>query len=352
MLKRLTLAARRILVWLFLPLALMGIIAALPFKTPRPAELGMCIDISNADEATVRREFDLMAAMKVTWIRADFDWSWIEFHRGRFNWEYPDRVVREASARGMKVVALLDYTPQWARQPGTTSHVPPEQVSDYANFARAAAARYAPLGVRTWEIWNEPNTSDFWQPRPDPKRYGELFKAAVSAIRAVDPGATLLTAGLTRGADSADGTTISQTTFLERLYADGAAQLSSAIAIHPYSFPWLPTQHNPALVGGFNELPLVHDLMARHGDAAKKVWITEFGAATGSVFGAVSATDQAATVMQSRRQVQFWDWTGPLIYYELRDAGTDRSDLQQNFGLVRHDLTLKPAAKALMDMPN
>ena len=75
MVKRLPLAARRIFVWLFVPVALMGVIAVLPSTTLEPAQLGMCVDISNADQETVNREFDLMAAMKVTWIRADFDWS-------------------------------------------------------------------------------------------------------------------------------------------------------------------------------------------------------------------------------------------------------------------------------------
>jgi polysaccharide biosynthesis protein PslG len=348
-LRRLPLGARRALVWLVAPVLLVGVLALTPAGPAGPPQLGMCVNLMNADAATVSREFDLMAAMKVTWIRTDFDWSGIESQRGQFNWDYPDRVVREASARGINVIALMAYTPAWARPPGTTTHVPPDQVADYANFARAAAERYAPLGVRTWEIWNEPNTSDFWQPRPDPDRYGQLFRATAEAVRGVDPGATLLTAGLTRGADSADGTTISQLTYLDRLYANGSAQLASAIAIHPYSFPWLPSEHPRALVGGFHDLPVLHDLMVRHGDGGKKIWITEFGAATGTALGAVSGTDQAGTIVQARRQVQFWDWAGPLIYYELRDEGTDRNDLQQNFGVLRRDLSLKPAAKALMD---
>jgi hypothetical protein len=348
-LNRLTKGAGRILLWLLVPVALIGVLALSQVGTVAPAQLGMCISLANTDQATVKREFDLMAAMKVTWIRADFDWAAIESQRGQFNWDYTDRVVQEASARHMKVVALMAYTPEWARPPGTTTHTPPDQVSDYANFTKAAAARYAPDGVRTWEIWNEPNASEFWEPRPDPDRYGQLFRAAAGAIRTVDSGATILTAGLTRGADTASGTTISQATFLERLYANGAAQLATAIAIHPYSFPWLPKEHPPSLVGGFHDLPALHSLMVRHGDGDKKIWITEFGAATGTAPGAMSPADQAKTVLQSRRQVQYWDWAGPLIYYELRDAGTDRSDLQQNFGLVGTDLSLKPAAKALMD---
>jgi hypothetical protein len=335
--------------WLVVPLALIGVLALTPIGRGEPVQLGMCVNLADADPATVSREFDLMGAMKATWIRVDFDWSAIESQRGQFNWAYPDRVVQEASARRMNVVAILDYTPAWARPKGTTSHTPPHQVSDYARFANAAVARYAPLGVRSWEIWNEPNASEFWQPRPDPDRYGELFRAAAGAIRAADPGAIVLTGGLTRGDGAVGAATISQTAYLERLYANGAAQLATAVAVHPYSFPWLPTQHPPALVGGFHDLPTIHSLMARRGDAGKKIWITEFGAATGTVPGAMSTTDQAKTIVQARRQVQYWDWAGPLIFYELRDAGTDRGDLQQNFGLVRRDLTLKPAAQALMD---
>ena len=346
---RLPITARRTFVWLIVPLVLGGVLALAPVGTAGPAQLGMCISLRDTDAATASREFDLMAAMKVTWVRADFDWSAIETQRGQFDWTYPDRVVNEASARGMKVVALIGYTPPWAHPPGTTSHAPPDRVSDYANFASAAAARYAPRGVRTWEIWNEPNSSEFWQPRPDPDGYGQLFRAAAGAIREKDPGATLLTAGLTRGADTADGATVSQSTYLERLYANGTAQLASAVAIHPYSFPWLPSDHPPALVGGFNDLPKLHKLMARHGDAGKKIWITEFGAATGTALGAMSAADQAETIVSARRQVPYWDWVGPLIYYELRDEGTDRGDIQQNFGVLRRDLSLKPAAKALME---
>lgn len=57
--------------------------------------------------------------------------------------------------------------------------------------------------------------------------------------------------------------------YLERLYANGTAQLANAVAIQPYSFPWLPMDSPPQLVGGFNDLPTLHELMVRHGDAGK-----------------------------------------------------------------------------------
>ena len=313
-----------------------------------PLEIGMSVRMWGTDPATIGRQFDLMDAMHVTWVRADFDWSAIEGDRGHFNWAYPDQIVKEASARGMKVLAILDYTPSWARPSGTTSHAPPDQASDYATFAEAAARRYTPLGVRNWEIWNEPNTSEYWEPSPDANRYGELFRAAATAIRGVDPNATLLTGGLTRGADTPDGRRVSQIAYLQQLYSNGTAQLADAIAVHPYSFPLLPMQAYQE-VGGFNDLPALHDLMSRHGDGDKKIWITEFGAATGTGYGAVAENDQANAIMQARERVQTWNWAGPLIYFEMRDGGTDQGDLQQNFGVVRRDLSPKASGEALMN---
>jgi hypothetical protein len=248
----------------------------------------------------------------------------------------------------MSVLGILSHTPAWARPAGTTSSTPPQQVSDFADFGRAAAARYGPLGVHTWEIWNEPNINDFWQPAPDANRYGELFRAAVPAVRAVDPSATLLIGGLTRGTDTANGSRISQITFVERLYGNGAAQVADAIAVHPYSFPSLPSQTITTVVGGFADVPALHEVMRRHGEGHKKVWITEFGAPTGTASDAVSEIDQAIAVMQARKLVQEWSWAGPLFYFELRDRGTNPAIDEDNFGVLRADLTLKPAAQVLI----
>jgi hypothetical protein len=145
-----------------------------------------------------------------------------------------------------------------------------------------------------------------------------------------------------------EGARISQTTYLDQLYSNGTAQLADGIAVHPYSFPSLPMDANQAVVGGLNDLPALHALMDRHGDGGKKIWITEFGAPTGTGSEAVSEEGQAAAVAQAGQQVQLWGWAGPLIYYELLDGGDDRTDIEQNFGILRRDLTPKPAGVELM----
>ena len=106
-----------------------------------------------------------------------------------------DRVVTEASARGLHVLATPLYTPAWARAAGTDPLYPPSDLARYAAFCSAAVAHFAPLGVHHWEIWNEPNRG-FWKPAPDPARYTAMLKLAYAAIKAQDPSAFVVSGGL------------------------------------------------------------------------------------------------------------------------------------------------------------
>jgi hypothetical protein len=307
-----------------------------------------------ADAAAIKRQFELMAAMNVEWVRVDFDWSVAEAERGQFNWDYPDIIVAEAAARGIQVLGVLAFSPEWARpsaegDSATIRHSRPERMSDWASFARVVTERYASRGVHTWEVWNEPNTRKFWPPRPDHDEYGTLFWVAAEAIREVDRQATILIGGLAPKFHVPDAE-IAPSIYLEQLYQNGAVKLADGIAVHPYTYPVLPTGTPQRAIDGFKDLPALRAVMEKHGDGGKKIWITEFGAPTGAAPWAVSDDAQTTALLQARRQVAKWGWAGPLIYYELVDGGTDPTDAEQNFGVLRHDLSPKPSADALMDL--
>ncbi|MDP9166749.1 MAG: cellulase family glycosylhydrolase [Actinomycetota bacterium] len=337
-----------------LAMVLIGVSAVACQASPPHVEIGMTVHLRGADAANLKKQFDLMADMKVSWVRMDVDWSAVESGRGQFDWSYPDRISSEASAHGMKVLAVVAFSPAWARPSATgpsatISHARPDQLSDFTDFARAAVQRYASQGVHSWEVWNEPNSGKFWPPRPDADEYGRMFREAAAAIHGVDSGATVLIGGLAPRYDGPDAG-ISPADYLERLYANGSAQVADGIAVHPYSFPALPADASqPNIVGGFQDLPALHGVTSKHGDGGKKIWITEFGAPTGTGPNAVSEQDQAKALLQARHEAGSWDWAGPLIYYELVDGGTNLTEIEDNFGVLRADLSLKPAATALMN---
>lgn len=319
----------------------------------KQAEIGMGLHFRGGDATAIKRQFDLMTVMNVTWVRIDLDWSAIENQQGQFDWALTDTFVDEAAAHHIKVLGVVAFTPEWARpatvddDPELLRHYRPENLADFATFARIAAERYSSRGVHSWEIWNEPNSGKFWPPLQNADEYGELFRQAAAAIRGVDAEATVLIGGLTTTPDAPDPGT-SPVDFLEHLYGNGTAQLADGVAAHPYSFPSLPMDTVQERKGGFADLPALHAVMEDHDEGGKKIWITEFGAPTGTGERAVSEEKQAATLLQARQQVEDWDWAGPLIYYELIDGGTDPTDIEQNFGVLREDLAPKAAAIDLM----
>ncbi|MEA3214010.1 MAG: polysaccharide biosynthesis protein PslG [Acidimicrobiia bacterium] len=289
------------------------------------------------------RELGGIIAAGAKWVRVDVDWSIAEAVRGRYNWWYADRIITRATVHGLQVLAVLSNTPEWARPTGTSSHGAPLDVQEFVRFTQEAVGRYAGRGVHTWEIWNEPNTSDFWEPTPDPVKYSVLLRLSAAAVHRVDPHALVLSGGLTPGSTTTKGSRIAPLAFVRALYDNSAMADVGAVAIHPYTFPENPAAPSTA----FARLPLIRDLMVERGDRDKKVWLTEFGAPTGTAPGSVTEAGQAGILEEGYLRALRWDWVGGIFLYQLRDAGPDQADLEENFGLLRHDYSAKPAWFAL-----
>lgn len=309
-------------------------------RAAAPLTYGMSLSTAlYGDELVLQQEVAGIAASGATLVRVDFDWSVVEPQPGRFDWHYLDRLVALTQEHGLAVLAVIDYTPGWARATGTSSHSPPLDPTDLGRFAAAATARYRSDGVHTWEIWNEPNISRFWEPRPDPDRYAAVLSAATTAIRRVDPHAYILSGGLSPVAGSGDEHQLPPTRFLAAVYRAGGMTGVDAVAMHPYTFPGRPSD----LGSAFRRLADLREVMQRHGDDDPRVWVTEFGAPTGTGTGAVTEQEQAQILADACVQAQRRTWIVAFVVYQLADGGTDQRDIEQNFGLRRHDQSPKPA---------
>jgi polysaccharide biosynthesis protein PslG len=305
-------------------------------------------NLHNFPPDVLGRYLDEVRSSGARWIRIDINWSLIQA-RGpsSYDWASFDRVVHAAIARDLKVLATVLYTPAWAR-PGTPHPLyPPTDLATYAAFCREAVKHYAPMGVRHWEIWNEPNLF-FWKPAPDPGRYAAMLRLASTAIRQADQQAFVVSAGLAPyGAygDTGPGS-MNPLTFLERIYAAGARGHFDALGWHPYDFAGFRF-HPSSAWSQVSETPTsARSIMAVNGDGDKPLWATEYGVPTGTSPGAVSEARQAETVTEAYARWKAWSWAGPLFWYSFRDAGVNPSDREDNFGLVRHDFSAKPSFAA------
>lgn len=298
-----------------------------------------------------------------SWVRDDLSWSRVQPTPGAYNWESFDAVVDAADAHGLSVVPILVFTPAWARPAGCNNWACAPAPDAFAKFARDAANRYAPRGVHTWEIWNEPNKVGFWQPQPSAAAYGELLRQAAQAIKAVDPSATVVSGGLAPAATQ--GGNVEQRSFLASLCSAGGLTGVDAVGVHPYSSPVLPSYSadwNAWQQISHTEVS-IRSVLRACGASDRGIWATEFGAPTGGP-GAGSSlaypnlaadpdhVDEATQAAILREAVDLAA-TDPaldaLFLYTDTDRGTSTATVENFFGLRRFDGSPKPAWFALRE---
>jgi hypothetical protein len=307
---------------------------------------GIAAGSTLADEsvATMRRDVADDARAGARWLRIDINWAEIQQDGPRtYLWGPIDRVLARASACGLHVLGTIDYSPAWARPRGSTPIVPPD-LALFDTFAAAAARHLSREGMRDFEIWNEPNVTAFWSPRPSAALYTRMLRGSSAAIHRVDPHAFVISGGLSPAANAHGN--IDAITFLQRMYKDGARGSFDAVGAHPYSWPAFPGQLRHW--SGWYQTEHLRRVMVNHGDAQKQIWGTEFGAPTDGPAGTsfVSADTQAQMISAAYRLWGSYPWGGPLFVYQSRDRGSVADSTENFFGLLRVNFALKPAFTA------
>jgi polysaccharide biosynthesis protein PslG len=320
-------------------------------KTPAARQQGRIFGMSDPallGETASQQKSDLaaMKAIGIDSIRVDADWSEVQPNGpSKFDWGTLDQTVSSIMAAGMSADLIIDGCPQWAATSGSdTSSAPtPASPAQYATFAAQVAARFAPVGVNDFEIWNEPNITEFWQPAPNPQAYTAILKAAYPAIKKVVPSATVISGGLSPA--TSDGMNVSPTDFVKAIYADGAKGDFDALGFHPYSFPATPdTYETWSAWSQMSETrPSVRSVMASYGDSGKKIWITEYGAPSSGPDG-IGQAAQSASLTQAIYKARSTSWIGALYLYTWVDDARDfASDQGDEYGLITDGGTKKAA---------
>ncbi len=163
-----------------------------------------------------------IASLGIDQVRFNASWAAIEPVAPKngvhsYRWGPIDQQIAAMANHGIRAQPTLTQTPNWDAVQGgwvdlqcaKSSSRSPVSVDPYARFVRAFASRYGRGGrfwaanpglpytpVQRYEIWNEPNLKGGWCPRPQPWLYADMFVSAATAIKTVDPAATVYTAGV------------------------------------------------------------------------------------------------------------------------------------------------------------
>lgn len=214
---------------------------------------GICAHVTRGDEFKNRVvTFELLREVGVEWVRSDFDWQNIQPDPATWNFEHLDALVADAQKAGIQLLPILDYNSSFAKP--AHKHLP-----QWNAYVRAVVERYQKQ-LPVWEVWNEQNLGAFWE-NPDPDAYLTLLKSSYQVIKSIDPTLKVAIGGFAGV----------PTNFIDRLYLAGAKFYFDIMNVHPYSHPAMPERSLETQLGGLKEV------MAKHGDAQKPIWLTEFG---------------------------------------------------------------------------
>ena len=280
----------------------------------------------------------------------------------RTRWGPTDEIVEAAARQGIRILPFVYGSPDWVA--GGDFERPPiddaEARAAWQDFLTDLVGRYGPGGafweelafrapgveplpITDWQIWNEANSPVFWHPKPAPAEYREVVSLAADAIRAADPGATIVLGGMfgspTKG--------IRAWNFLERFHAGGdVAGDFDAYALHPYA---------PDLGGIAAQANRLRRAIATGPDPTAPLWITEIGWPTEGPEGFAMVKSERGQKRLLARAFRLFakrtEWNvGKVVWYVWRDNDVQVGcHLCRYSGLFTHSGEAKPAWRKLTE---
>lgn len=226
-----------------------------------------------------------------------------------------NRLIEDAAAAHIKVIALLDDTPCWASTApaslladcgdGNKAEAwPPRDPSDFGAFTGWLAKRYGSQ-LAAIEVWNEPDQAneDYLDGPEKPRHYAELLKAAYPAIKRADPNVPVL-AGSLVGPNGA---------FMKALYKQGIKGYYNGVAVHFYTL----------VLGSVRRF---HEVQLENGDHTP-LWLDEFGWSScwpkykiEQEQGCVTPAIQAQNITSSFHELARTAYVKALLTYGFKDA--------------------------------
>jgi len=304
-------------------------------------------------------DLNRMVQGKVGSVRWPFYWGYVESSPGVFNWSTPDSVIGDLAAKRIPLLPILYTTPPWVNSDPVKPPLSPTDRQYWKRFVHEAVNRYkpggaywngpyqaqhpgaAPLPVRKWQVWNEPNLREFFHASPPVKKYAQLLNISHNAIKGADGHAKVVLAGMPPYAVGHSWR------FLNRLYGVPGVKADFDIAaLHPYA---------PSIKLFNQAIKKTRRVMKRNRDAHTKLYLGEFGwgsAKRDPVALNMGLQGQKRMLRRSFRDVRqhrrAWKVTD-AIWYVWRDPPPNSncsSTFCQTAGLFRFNGQAKPSWNA------
>ncbi len=323
--------------------------------------------------ATTTRDLGLAADAGFKWVKQRFEWRNIEKNgKGQFEWQEPDRIVQAIQDSGLRVIARVDNQPKWASaKVAFPASGPPDDLRDWTAYLTALATRYKGK-IQAYEIWNEPNLSREWgEQKPDPVAYTNMLKASYQAIKAADPQALVISAGLSPTTEN-DDQAMPDMNFYRAMLANGAQGSFDLLGANAPGFKAPPCEDpaqvaaDPTLTNGdpspvdarrvyaFRHVEDVHNLLVQQ-SVDKQIGIMEMGWTTDKRPNSPYAWHSVSEDLQGQYLVDAFKcakdnmspWLGMMSVIYIPDPSWTPQQEQFWWAITNPDGTPRPAYTAL-----
>ncbi len=303
-------------------------------------------------------------------VKQIFAWEDIEPRRGEWNFERADEIVDEIESLGLELVVRLSDAPDWAHTsiPGHKDEdfidAPPDNLDDWANYCETVARRYRGR-IAAYQIWNEPNLAREWgNQEPNATAFVELLRACSEAIRAADPQAILISAGLSPTGNH-DARAHRDDLYFQAMYDAGFQQYVDVVGMHapgytePAYGPDDAERDGKGRWATFRRIEDLRKIMIANGDAAHQVAILEFGWTLDpgihpeySWFAVPDEATQARYMVEAYRYAaEHWrPWVGLMSAIYISDPSWTPQDEEYWWGITTAEGYVRQAYIDLANM--
>jgi len=298
-----------------------------------PFVVGVCAhELHKGDPSG--RAYAMMRDAGITSVRTDAHWAYVERQPNQLKIEPSwQRYLKETARHGLSTQFILGY--------GNQHHGGGEKPR--SEPVRAAYNRYVDFvtenlkgQVAYYEIWNEWDVED---PR-DPaftQDYARLIADAAGIIRQRDPAATVLAGAVTsQGIESG---------FALRLLENGLMQSVDGLSLHPYVHCRGWRRNTPE--AWIDWMAEVDKELTRAAGRPVPLYLTEMAWPSHQGACGIDESLQAAYLARAFFLARTLPNIKGMWWYDFRNDGTDKTEREHNFGLVRQDFTPKPAYPVL-----
>lgn len=297
--------------------------------------VGACAHFGQG-KGLLRSNLSMMRQAGITSLRDEVGWRAIEKTKGQLAmppaW---DEFVDESVKAGIAPLIILDYgNPLYDNGDKPRSAEAIEAFTKYAEFV----ARHFHGRVRMYELWNEWDIAIGSKTPGSADDYVALAKAVYPRIKAADPSITVL-----GGAPTPGGV---KNGWLARVLEKGGLQYMDALSIHTYTYSESGRARGPE---AWAEWMAQVEAMARKANGGKDtpIHVTETGWPTQLDRRGTPPEVAAAYLARLFLLAKTLPYIKGIWWYDFQDDGWNASYNENNFGLVRPDLSPKPAWYAL-----